>query len=299
MPDLLKTKQKRVETKPGSWVRIKRGKYAGDLGQIVDSSENGEEITLKFIPRIDLTPRDEGMQVGSDGKKRKKGAATPLAFRPPQRKFNPEEIGKIYGKREVSKRPQGVLVFKGDTYKDGYLEKDIKISGLVIDDVQPTLDELTRFLGEGATDGESGLDLSAIAEQAKKSAKSTLQPGDMVEIWEGDQKGLYGSVDSVAKDQVYITPHEDLDLGAIKLQVSTSMVRKRFKTGDHVKVMAGSNIDETGLVVQVKDDVVTFMSDLSLQEVTVFSKDVRKAAEVGSGVNVIGQYELHDLVQIE
>jgi len=40
-------------------------------------------------------------------------------------------------------------------------------------------------------------------------------------------------------------------------------VRKRFKPGDHVKV----------------------------------SKDLREAAEVGSITNVIGKYELHDLVQ--
>lgn len=31
----------------------------------------------------------------------------------------------------------------------------------------------------------------------------------------------------------------------------------------------------------------------------MFSKDLREAAEVGSGTNVVGNYELHDLVQLE
>lgn len=34
-------------------------------------------------------------------------------------------------------------------------------------------------------------------------------------------------------------------------------------------------------------------------QVSVFSKDLREAAEVGSGTNVVGNYELHDLVQLE
>lgn len=302
MPDLLKTKQKKVEVIPGSWVRIKRGKYAGDLAQIVDLSENGEDVALKFIPRIDLTPKDEHLMTGSDGKKRKKGVATPLAFRPPQRFFNPEEIGKIYGSKEVSKRQGGILLFRNDTYKDGYCEKDIKLSGLTIEDVQPTLDELTRFVGESGAkgvDGEGGLDFSHIAEAARKAAKSILQPGDHVEIFEGDQRGIHGKVDSISNDVVLITPDEELNLGDRKVEVQARSVRKHFKAGHHVKVMNGTNVDETGLVVKVENDRVTFLSDLSMQEVTVFSKDVREAAEVGSGVNVIGQYELHDLVQLE
>ena len=31
----------------------------------------------------------------------------------------------------------------------------------------------------------------------------------------------------------------------------------------------------------------------------MFSKDLREAAEVGSSTNVVGNYELHDLVQLE
>ena len=43
-------------------------------------------------------------------------------------------------------------------------------------------------------------------------------------------------------------------------------MRKAFEAGDHVKVMSGKNADESGLVVSVSDNVVTFISDLSMQE---------------------------------
>jgi len=33
--------------------------------------------------------------------------------------------------------------------------------------------------------------------------------------------------------------------------------------------------------------------------VSVFSKDLREASEVGASTNIVGNYELHDLVQLE
>ena len=294
MPDLLRTKQRKIEVLIGVWVRIKRGKYAGDLAQIIDLSENGEEVTLKQIPRIDLTPQDSGLQTGSDGKKRKKGAGIALAFRPDQRFFNQDDIVRVYGSKEVAKRGGGVLHFKGDDFKDGYLEREAKLSGLIVEGVQPTLDELTRFLGESKTE-----DLAQLADIAKRAAKSILLPGDVVEVFEGDSKGIYGTVSSIMNDVVLITPAKVLNLEGTKVEIPSKSVRKRFVTGDHVKVMNGANMDETGLVVKVRDDIVTFLSDLSMQEVTVFAKDVREAAEVGSGVNTVGQYAVYDLVQLE
>jgi hypothetical protein len=49
--------------------------------------------------------------------------------------------------------------------------------------------------------------------------------------------------------------------------VPARSVRKRFKGGDHVKVMSGKNADESGLVVSVSGNIVTFLSDISMQEV--------------------------------
>ncbi|KAL5478474.1 SPT5 [Sanghuangporus weigelae] len=298
MASLLQIKKKDTVVTPGSWVRIRRGKYGGDLAQVIDIAENGEEVGLKFVPRIDLNPKDE--IISADGKKRKlKGAGFSSASRPPQRFFNYEEVAKVYGRRAVAKRNQ-VYVFNNDTFKDGYIEKDFKLSALILENVNPTLDEIMKFTRqEDGAENEANVDLSIIAEAAKKEAIQVLQPGDQVEVFEGEQLGVTGLVDSIANDVVTIRASGVDVLEGQKVDVPARSVRKRFRVGDHVKVMSGRNADETGLVVSVVDNVVTFLSDMTMQEVSVFSKDLREAAEVGSSTNIVGDYELHDLVQLD
>ena len=265
MASLLQIKKQDLTVAPGSWVRIRRGKYQGDLAQVMDITENGEDVGLKFIPRIDLNPREEG-----EGRKRKKagpGGAGAVTMRPPQRPFNFEEVVKVYGRKAVSKRNQ-VYVFQNDTYKDGFIEKDFKLSGLVLENVNPTLDEITRFTrGQDGTEAETAVDLSIIAEASRKAAIAVLQPGDHVEVFEGEQVGVHGVVQEIAGDIVTISA-VGVDIDGQKVELPARSVRKRFKPGDHVKVMTGQNADETGLVVAVTDNVVTFVSDMSMQEVS-------------------------------
>ncbi|KAG8792382.1 transcription elongation factor spt5 [Ceratobasidium sp. 428] len=297
MSSLLRIKRVETTVQPGAWVRIKRGKYAGDLAQVIDVTENGEEVGLKFIPRIDLTPRDDlggGAVDPKTGKRKKPGMSAPTG-RPPQRFFNVEEVTKAYGPRSVGRRQANAYVFMNDTYKDGFIEKDIRLTGIQTDNVNPTLDEITQFAGTHGEEGVPDVDLSAIADAARKAATAVLQPGDHVEVFEGEQTGVHGVVESISGEVVLLRATH-MEIEGQKIEVPARSVRKRFKAGDHVKVMAGKNTDETGLVVSVTNNVVTFLSDLSLQEVTVFSKDLREAAEVGASTNTVGNYELHDLV---
>ncbi|KAJ7497170.1 transcription elongation factor SPT5 [Mycena latifolia] len=300
MASLLQIKKQDLTVTPGSWVRIKRGTYQGDLAQVVDITETGEYVGVKFIPRIDLNPRDDGSLEGPTGKKRKKtNVAGSGTARPPQRLFNYEEVVGVWGRKNVVKRNQA-YVFQNETYKDGFIEKDLKLSQLMLEDVNPTLDEITQFARrqEGGESGENVVDLSIIAEASRKAAISVLQPGDHVEVFEGEQSGVHGVVEEINQDVVTITA-VGVDFDGQKVDLPARSVRKRFKAGDHVKVMTGQNADETGLVVSVSENVVTFLSDMSMQEVSVFSKDLREAAEVGSGTNIVGNYELHDLVQLD
>ncbi|KAG8882142.1 transcription elongation factor spt5 [Tulasnella sp. 331] len=300
MASLLRIKKQVTTITPGSWVRIKRGKYGGDLAQVLDVTDNGEEAGLKFIPRIDLTPKEDVL----GDRKRKKSGATPQnipGFKPPQRFFNAEEVSKVF-KNKVNLKPghSRKFVFMGDTYNNGFIEKDIRISGLITENVNPTLDEIARFTaGDQEADGaENAVDLSIIAADARRAATAVLQPGDHVEVFEGEQTGMHGIVESIQGEVVALRA-KHVDIEGQRIEVPANSVRKKFKAGDHVKVMAGKNTDETGLVVSVLNDVVTFLSDMTMQEVTVFSKDVREAAETGAGTNTVGAYELHDLVQLD
>ena len=76
-------------------------------------------------------------------------------------------------------------------------------------------------------------------------------------------------------------------------------LRKRFREGDHVQVIGGSRYrDEVGMILRIKDDRVTVLTDMSMQEITVFSKDLREAGD-GTADARLGNYDIHDLVQIE
>jgi transcription elongation factor SPT5 len=240
------------------------------LAQVIDITETGDFVGLKFIPRIDLNPRDEGLLEGPTAKKRRKtNIAGSGTTRPPQRLFNYEEVVAVWGRKNVVKRNQ-VYVFQNETFKDGFIEKDLKLSQLMLEDVNPTLDEITQFArGQEGETGENVVDLSLIAEASRKAAISVLQPGDHVEVFEGEQSGVHGVVEEINQDVVTITA-VGVDFDGQKVDLPARSVRKRFKAGDHVKVMTGQNADETGLVVSVSDNVVTFLSDMSMQEVIVF-----------------------------
>ncbi|MCO5555855.1 hypothetical protein L7F22_009400 [Adiantum nelumboides] len=306
MADLLKITKTRQELKPGGYVRFKSGKYAGDLAQVIDTSENGELVGVRFIPRLDLDPKEDEIIVDRNGKKRKKSGRS-VADRPPQRFFNAEEVRKKFRTDGITRRDANTFIFRNQTYINGYCEDDVSARRLITENINPTLDEISRFTGESINGssggagsmGQSGLvNLNLLADATQRKADIVLRKDDHVEVFEGEQSGVEGVIETVEADVVTIRLTLS-DLEDQTIEVPIRSVRKKFRPGDHIKVITGKHRDETGLVVKVEDNVTTFLSDLSLQEVSVFSNDIHEAAEVGSGVNTIGGYELHDLVQLD
>ena len=285
MPELFRvTKTPTLE--PGAWVRLKRPpKHNGDLAQVLDVTESGLEARVRFIPRIDFGLEDKSSRLGT-GEKRKRpfgGASGPRA---PQRLFN-----------EVEARKHGYMV-SNEVFENGYQVKDIKIQQLQVTDVNPTLEEVTKF-ASGTEDGTENLDLKALAASLKDSnAMATYLPGDVVEVYSGEQKGVVGKTTHVQGDIVTIDVIEG-DLTGQTIEVPIKGLRKRFKMGEHVKVIGGSRFrDEVGMVVKIAEDRVTILTDQTNSEVTVFSKDLREASDSG-GQGSLGQYAIHDLVQLD
>ncbi|KAI4217607.1 MAG: hypothetical protein LQ351_000203 [Letrouitia transgressa] len=308
MPDLLRV-NKTEQLRPGGYVRIKRGKYVGDLAQIDDVEPNGLDVTLRIVPRLDYGLNDDLNAPMIDGgikgevQKRKRHAAygsTNPALRPPQRLFSDSDAKKRHSKhlQPLSTFDKTQWNYMNDTYVNGYLIKDFKIQALITENINPTLEEVTKFTA-GADDGTENLDLSALAASLKSGgAKDSYLPGDMVEVYEGEQQGVYGKAISVRGDIVTLSVTEG-DLTGQSIEVPAKGLRKRFREGDHVKVIGGSRYrDEVGMVVRIKDDQVTILSDLSMQEITVFSKDLREASDSGVAGG-LGSYDIHDLVQLD
>ena len=307
MPELLRV-TKSQQLQPGGYVRIKRGKYAGDLAQIDDVETNGLEASLRIVPRLDYGQNDDNSpmvdgNIKGELQKRKRQGAIGLnspAVRPPPRLFSDVEARKKHLKhlQQNSSFDKKQWQYLGDTYINGFLIKDFKIQFLQTEDVNPTLEEVSRF-SAGAEDGTENLDLAALAQTLKNNnSNENYLPGDTVEVYEGEQQGVYGKATAVRGDIVTIGVSEG-ELAGQSIEVPVKGLRKRFKEGDHVKVIGGSRYrDEVGMVVSIKTDQVTLLSDLSMQEITVFSKDLREASDSGVAGG-LGKYDIHDLVQLD
>ncbi len=299
MAPLLRMKKKDIVLTPGMWVRLKRGRYAGDLAQVLDVEQmtNGV-VGIKYIPRIDLTPRDK--------KRDKKGLGG--TNRPPARLFQYDEVKKIHGRQSIRQTAQGTYVFENDEYVEGFCVKDIKNELVITENVAPTLEEIARFVGDDAS--VARVDLSALADANKTGTGAVLFPGDQVEVYEGELAGMYGVVQTVSSDTIAIKA-EGGDVHGQTVELPSTSVRKRFEVGEHVKVLNGKNLDVSGMVVEVKGDIVTLMSDQGQQEVSeqtvrcltkqikAFSRDIRKAADTAGSSTQAGLYDVHDLVMLE
>ena len=308
MPDLLRvTPSKQLVV--GGYVRLKRGKYQGDLAQIDDVETNGLEATLRIVPRLDYglnedanAPMVDNGPKGEVQKRKRQGAlgVNNLASRPPARLFSEAEAKKKHLKylQSMSTFDKKHWNYLQDTYINGFLIKDFKIQHLITDKVNPTLEEIQRFAA-GAEDGTENLDLAALAASLKSdTASDNYLPGDVVEVFDGEQKGVFGKAVSVRGDIVTLRV-TDGELRGQSIEVPMKGLRKRFSEGDHVKVIGGSRFrDEVGMVVAIKADKVTILTDMSLQEITVFSKDLREASDTGAAGG-LGLYDIHDLVQLE
>lgn len=126
MPDLLRVHKTPV-LEAGTWVRLKRpAKYAGDLAEVRNVTENGLEARVRYIPRLDYGVRDE--VISADGKrKRMPGAA---GVRPPQRLFSEVEARRRNPKALQALTGLGfknAWLYSGEEFINGFLEKDIKI----------------------------------------------------------------------------------------------------------------------------------------------------------------------------
>lgn len=284
MTDVLKVVKEVSSLKPKSWVRLKRGIYKDDIAQVdyVEPSQN--TISLKMIPRIDYERIKAHATMKDWFSKRKKFK------RPPQRLFDAEKIRSLGG--EVTSDGD-FLIFEVNRYsRKGFLFKSFAMSAVITEGVKPTLSELEKF-----EDQPEGIDLEVVTETTGKEREHTLQPGDNVEVCEGELINLQGRILSVDGNKITIMPkHEDLkDI----LEFPAQELRKYFKMGDHVKVIAGRYEGDTGLIVRVEENFVILFSDLTMHELKVLPRDLQLCSETASGVDVGGQHEWGELVQLD
>uniref|UniRef100_A0A182U6J2 Transcription elongation factor SPT5 n=1 Tax=Anopheles melas TaxID=34690 RepID=A0A182U6J2_9DIPT len=288
MTDILKVVKEQTGLKPKQWVRLKRGIYKDDIAQVdyVDLAQN--QVHLKLLPRIDYTRlrgalRATQTEESSDAKRKKR--------RPAAKSFDPEAIRAIGGELTSD---GDFLIFEGNRYsRKGFLYKAFTMSAVLADGVKPTLAELERFEEQPE---EINIELAVSSKEDPVTAHS-FSMGDNVEVCVGDLMNLQAKIIAIDGSLITVMPkHEEL---RDPLIFKAAELRKYFKTGDHVKVLAGRYEGETGLIVRVEPSRIVLVSDLTMHELEVLPRDLQLCTDMATGVDSLGIYQWGDLVQLD
>eukprot|EP01088_Endostelium_zonatum_P020869 TRINITY_DN78_c0_g1_i1.p1 TRINITY_DN78_c0_g1~~TRINITY_DN78_c0_g1_i1.p1 ORF type:complete len:1177 (+),score=447.91 TRINITY_DN78_c0_g1_i1:70-3531(+) len=305
MPTVLTVqKRKQDDVQRGSWVKIKksgRTAYSGDIGQIYELNETKTMATVRLIPRLDYTKKDGGSDDRNNAAKTK----------PPARPFNFEEAKEAFGKNSIDvKTDQGTkkvyyILFGKEKFINGFLHKKMKITSLETQDIVPSIDVVQQFVTQEAGDASAskGVEADEIARAmatVNVKKRANLAKGDLVKVIEGDLKHLMGVVQSVDDESVTILPkHEDLKDPLTFKGAEIDHLSKHFEIGVHVKVIGGRHEGETGMIIRLEQGIATIYTDVTMKEISVLTVDLQECTEVASGSASLGNYELHDLIQLD
>eukprot|EP00041_Stephanoeca_diplocostata_P027780 m.771705 g.771705 ORF g.771705 m.771705 type:complete len:1102 (+) comp23245_c0_seq1:58-3363(+) len=284
-PNILHVVRPRRVIKKMDWVRLRSQDYRGDVARVIAVNETEDTLELQVIPRIDFA-KYTAAAADSAGKQKKKRSKV----RPPQRLFDVEDLGD-HDLKHMFEHDTYEEVYKFDNkkFRDGFMLQTLKTNRVDFDNVKPTLAEL-RIFESSATD-----DISSTPDALP--TRNPFKKGDKVEVREGDLINLLGTVLSIEGHMVTMQPHhEDLH---DPISFEYGHLAKAFKSSDHVKVTDGHYSGETGLVVKIDNDVIHVVSDLTLKEIKVKASDLQLASDVASGMDSLGQFGLHDLVQLD
>lgn len=302
MMSVLKIPPRQIPVKPDSWIRIKRGKYAGDLAQVIDIDEITEKATVRLVPRLEshlLT-----------------GGTKSSASRPEAKLFFPSELPS-HLRRQVSRpiHSRRHWMYHGERFTtDGYLEKDMAWSGLDCEpSLQPSLEEIASFVGLNSNIHNQQIDEPDMGDRLSKLPPMTMEstcffPDDLVRIIEGDLSQQLAKIISISGDNAIVLPRDPSMSFHVTIPIRS--LRKEFRVGDHVRISgAGKYSGELGLIVSIQDDsqTMTIFLDSSKQQVTVLSRDIVSPDVEHSIVNTatkdtkkgsVTQFQLEDLIAI-
>ena len=277
MVDVMTIKKKYTGLKSGQWVRVLRGKYKGDIAQVI-SADIADRAEIKLIPRLDFTQKEAGV-------KRK------TAIRPQQRMFNGKDVP-AHDKTLTKK--YGMWVYRGDTFDTtGFLIREVNVSTLETAGVTPTLDEIAKF--SAGKNVEDHLNMSTLDVKEDKATAPQFSVGDSVFITVGDLVNATATVKTISKNLVTLKM-DDEDLGDIEIE--PRKLARLFHVGDHVKCVNGKFKDETGMITQIEKNIVHIFSDASMKQFSVLSKDIRNTAEISVSETTQQSYNVQDFVQV-
>ena len=213
-----------------SWVRIKnkRSVYNGDIGYVETSNESDAIVIVVPCQRPYDMPDQSGEKMEFDAQLAK---LVGLSLQPLLSSAG-SEVGYTCGDQE---------------YVYGLLRLRFLVQELVHVEL-PHPDDIKYHM-------LANLDWPFIEETVHLFSAQFWREKDQVEIWEGGHKGKLAMLSDICWDERCATVSCEGDV----LDYSLRELRRHFKAGDAVKIIAGPFFGEAGQVVGVRGGTVTLV----------------------------------------
>ncbi|KAG2029836.1 hypothetical protein BDR03DRAFT_1017858 [Suillus americanus] len=221
-----------------AWVRIKNEKYKGDIAQVFDSDLPNDFVAV-LVPPWDFP---YSMPRGSRS----------LLDR--SRLLNGDAVSNISRGEEVIG-----CKYKGERYYLGLLLKNVHRDRLE-PVVCPHVDDIQLHL-------QSGWNRSFLKTTVHAFAMQFLRVGDRARIVKGDLCSEIGQV--VSTDHPAGSVTLALILSGNEVDIRLEDIKRIFKVGDSVRVVAGPYLGVEGYIIQMMDDIVRLCQDVSKEELEV------------------------------
>ncbi|KAG2495630.1 hypothetical protein HYH03_006230 [Edaphochlamys debaryana] len=285
-----------------TWVRIRSGLYKDDLARVVDVDPVAGRVTLRLLHRLDFNQ----IANRTEEQRKKNPFGRAPTVRPVAKVFNPEEarVAGLLVQRLQAMDGMPQYQVLSHKFVGGYLLRTVGIKTVTVLDTLPGLEEVARFNAAATTgdDDSPATDLSSLMAtlptDGTAATKGTFMKGDSVRIVKGDLENLMARVTGVNADGTKVTAIPDIKGFAEEVEFEADELAKVFAVGQRVRVLAGQYGGDTGMVVRVADALCYLISDTSREEIKVFARDLTESDAVASGIEMLGEYQLHDLVQL-
>ena len=234
----------------GDWMRVTgKGRYSGDICNVIDVNEADQKATVLIVPCIHLLDRSPRSKISKGkGKAIRQQRAEPQLFYPDSSAPRFERLDDVSVK------------FNGQVYLDGLL--NLPLASKRLRHAIPTVCELEVF------SRSSALKESVILKTWTLCDAANLNQGDRVRVVDGEQAGLIGRVLEVHDDFVSMSTERPTEPA---MDIPLCNVWAHFNVGDYVLVKVGKHAQKSGGVVVVERrreaDIVTFTDDASVRSV--------------------------------
>ncbi|KXZ44189.1 hypothetical protein GPECTOR_71g550 [Gonium pectorale] len=285
-----------------TWVRIRGGLYKDDLARVVDVDPVAGRATVKLLHRLDFA----ALANRTEEQRKKNPFGRAPTVRPVSKVFNPEEarVAGLLVQRLQTQDGMPSYQVLSHTFVGGYLLRRVGIKTLNVLDTLPGLDEVARFNAAATREDDDapGTELSSLMAtlptDGTASTKGTFMKGDKVRIIKGDLENLQARVTGVSADGTKVTAIPSIMGFSEEVEFEPDELAKVFAVGQRVRVLAGQYGGDTGMVVRVDERLCYVISDTTREEIKVFARDLTESEVVASGIEMLGEYQLHDLVQL-